>query len=348
MLKTIAWIVVMLVLLEVGLEYRAGRRGYATILFGPAASAAKTAAGGAGSANAPVEGPTADFPFRSPVVPRERPAGKSRIWFASASYGEDIYVPVRQIFPNLVGEYLGAEVRNASNAGHTIAGNTYLLREIGNAWAPDVVVLYQLSLDIDRMARTLRGTAHRNVPGPATDENQAEVPVKPQPNGLVRFYESTTLYRTVKETVGGRINQQRMLADELGPEAETILRRELADFVAACRELGAEPVLCTFAASNDRTNYEQTAAAARTALFRGDSVLSLLGWVQTIDRLNGVIRDFAATEGLRLVDVAAALNGQPQYYRDFIHFNRRGHEAIAHYIATGLSATAAASDHHEL
>ena len=335
-MKTILWIVLILAAIEGGLEVRARGRGYETILFGDPNRA--------GAGDQPVNpgfGPTRDFPFRSRLAPVERTDGVSRLWMASASYGEDIYVSPDLIFPTLLADYLTergrpTEMLNASHAGESINSNTRELESASSKWRPDAAILYQMSLDIDIMSRRLLGQEETGLPGAPENGGEAVQDVGSGANVFVQVYERTTIFRTLKELIGGYASQQRILSADLGPEAAPRFREKVRRFVARCRESGVEPVLCTFASGYDVRNYRSTPVAIRNAVFRYNIYLSLEGWVKTIDMFNDVIRDVAAQTGVPLIDVAGDIGGRPEYFRDFIHFNRDGHAEVARLMADGL------------
>jgi hypothetical protein len=344
MLRIISWMVAILLVVEFGLEIRADRRGYDTVLFGSAERGLPNA-----PRTEPIYGPTADFPFRSRIIGKARTLGVDRIWLASASYGEDTYVEPDLVFPSLAARELGeaghpTEILNASRAGNSVGSNILFLNQHAAEWSPRAVILYQMSLDINLLSEQLLGNGDSGTPGlpdaGRTDVIPAEPRQKPQPNVLVRFYESSTIYKTLKELIGGRATQERILAQSLGPRGVPMFRQEIRDFVAAARALGIEPILCTFATSHDTGNLAQMPVASRNSVFRYNIYLAMTGWVATIDQFNGVIAEVAASESLQLIDVGGALGGHPEYFRDYIHFNPKGHAAVATLLVAALVAEA--------
>lgn len=348
-LETICWIIGILLVVEFGLEIRANRRGYDTILFG---SATRTSS--SQSATSAAFGPTTQFPFRSPVVARARTPGVDRIWLASASYGEDSYVEPHLIFPNLAAEMLGArgyptEILNASRAGNTIGSNIVFMNEQAAMWSPRAAILYQMSLDINILAERLLGAPGDKGTDSVHDaEGATTIVAGPQtvgrPNVLVRYYESSTIYKTLKELMGGRATQQRVLAHTLGPRAAHMFRQVLLDFVASAKALEIEPILCTFATSHDASNIAQIPVAYLNSVFRYNIYLSMTGWVHAIAELNDVVREVAASESLELIDVEIALGGHPEFFRDYVHFNQRGHAALAELLAAAMTVKVQATE----
>lgn len=342
-LRVLFWVALFLLAGEAGLEFRAHLHGWGTPLFGDRAVAAD--AGGSGPpGDGPAYGPTRGFPFRSAVVPREKRPGVPRIWVASASYGEDVYLPPDEIFPSRLEALLAeagvpVEVLNASRAGMDTDANTDDLERLGADWRPDVVILYQMSGDINDLShRLLGGTKSRDdtPPGDPAEDPANDPGEKPEADWPTRAVESTTLYAQVKANLSSQVVQQRLLADTLGDAGEAAFAHRLRRLVAACRKIGATPVLVTFAASYDRHNLARMPLGVRNGVFRYNQELSMDGWVRTIERYNRVMARVAAETGAGLVDVNAALGGKDAYFRDFVHFTPEGHKIVADTLAAAL------------
>lgn len=330
-----AWAAFFLVFIETGLEYRAHRRGYETMLFGgPAFAASKPSP----TVRQPLCGPTRRFPFRSRVIPLTKPHGVTRYWISSASYGEDIYTPVDSIFPSLMQKRaedsgVATQVINASRAGYTIAQNISDLEELGPTWQPDFVLLYNMSTDIKALSREYLAQAHGCMPHTVEGESP---PVHSGDAGvgwLNRYTERTTIYQQLKSNVTARITTQCILADGLGQQAECDFRDAILRFVRVCRRLGATPVLCTFCFSHKATNVQAMPDQYRIALLRTDEFLSISGWIATCQRYNQIIRDTAKEEQVALVDLDRRIGGRPEFFRDAVHFSREGHIEIARVLA---------------
>lgn len=317
-LKVVLWIGAFLVVLELALEVRAARRGWDTLFFGDAA----------GVSGDPAVGPTELFPFRSRLLPVDA-AGARRIWVASSSYGADLQVPVDEVFPNLLGAELGAQPLNASVDGYTIAKNVEVLRAHGPVWRPDVCVLYQMSNDIDWISTRLGVADSESIGAGEADAGAG-------PGWIARTCEQTTLYKHLKTQLTARLTKARVLRDTLGGEGERRFEASVREFVAVARELGARPVLCTFATSHVRANLEQLPSEYEHNLLRFNDQLSMRGWLDSIERNNRVLGRVAREEGLVLVDLAGALAGRSEHFRDFWHFRPEGHRIAAATIARVL------------
>lgn len=327
--------------IEIGLEYRAYLRGWDTPLFGAVRSEHEHAKLLPGAS--PEFGPTADFPFRGPVIKEPKPADAFRIWIASASHGEDRYLPPDTIFPTLIGDKLklqglSAQVLNASRAGTGINGNLAFLRSEFARWQPDVVVLYQLSMDIASLsrrflARTESEVVNRNKEG--TD--RASGAPGGEPSWAARLFKQSTVYALLNANVTTRLSAAQLLNDDIGLAAKEDFRRTLLEFVDGVRALGAEPVLCTFSISISPRSPPPIPRDVALFVYRWNEHLSVRGWLTAVEQLNGVIGDVAEDEHILLVDAAAALTGREDLFRDPVHFSLEGHSVLADTIASALS-----------
>jgi hypothetical protein len=233
-----------------------------------------------------------------------------------------------------------SEVLNASRAGKRIAHNTREIAAILSDWRPDYVILYQMSLEVDALSNRYLGGSKANEPGvPAADRG-----VRQEPNWTVRFVESTTLYGLVKVNLTSRFTHSRVLANELGDEAMEDFRRSLLEFVAAVRTRGSTPVLCTFATMHDRGDLGNFSANAITSIFRFNVHLSLVGWVDAIERMNEIVLEVGREKDVPVVDIGRALGGRSEFFRDFVHFTPEGHERVAELLARELASRTVVTD----
>lgn len=326
-LKLFFWIAGFIVLVELGLEIRANLRGWDTMIFGRHASNQSMSQQAQGHSEF---GPTASFPFRSRVTPLEREQGNRRYWVASSSHAEDIYLPPSIIFPNILEHLLREEranavVLNASRAGIDIPDNGNDLKRWAEQWRPDYVILYQMSLTISSIAKR-RFSGTRGQGPPAINRiKKRDGPV----TWVNRLVEKTTVYAYMKGQVSARIGASRVLANDLGLHGEQEFSSMLKDFIDTTRAIGSVPVLTTFATSHTRKQLAIFPHDIALGLFKYSSFLSVEGWVTSVERLNAVVRQVAAQEGIMLIDVEGAVAGRPEFFRDFIHFTPAGHEAVA-------------------
>ncbi|NOS78343.1 MAG: hypothetical protein HOP35_10390 [Nitrospira sp.] len=273
-------------------------------------------------------GPTPAFPFRSRIVPLERESGNHRYWVASSSHAEDIYLPPPMIFPNVLERFLkegkiNSVVLNASRAGIDIPGNVDDLKRWGGQWKPDYAILYQMSLSIGSIAKHVLGSPKQVASVKASDVKEGPV------TWINRLVEKTTIYANVKGQITARIGASRVLANGLGQQAEQEFTAMLRDFIGAARSIGSVPVLTTFATSYTRKHLGEIPQDIALGLFKYSSVLSVEGWVASVEQFNVAVKRVATEERVLLIDVESAVAGHPEFFRDFVHFTPAGHEAVA-------------------
>ena len=317
--KPIFWTIFILLLIELTLEYRASIRGYDSLLFKPHSD--------------PVlsrdridqthdYGPTAEFPFRSRVISPEKDPGVRRVWIASASHAEDVRMPPDQIFPSLLESQLNKEglpcqVINASQAGFRLSDNARMLESLGPDWQPEVVIVYQMSMDLVSNYKF----------------NTGMLPIDPSPtHGLgnsfgkwmQRYLEKTTTYELLKGNLTVRLNEAASFASEAPRLDQTAFISEINDLANVCRRLGARMYVCTFAFSNPRGDFPREYVLALQKWAPG---LSPNGWVVTIEDWNEAIRDGA--KNFRVIELDRELSGSPSLFRDPVHFSAEGHRRVA-------------------
>jgi hypothetical protein len=322
-LAPILWIALYLVALELALEYRAARRGWEALLLGKPAGWAH-----AGDASF---GPSEDFPFRSRRIQPARTPRTARVWFASASYGEDLQLPPEEVFPNRTGELLhelgiACEVLNASHSGDSILSNVEDLAIDGERYRPDAVVLYEMSNDVDRLAVELCSGGFRPEAAPAGD---AAVTEATTPGWGGKVLEETTVFKHLKSEVTSRLSKGRALASTLGEEGERRFAQRVEAFLEECRAIGATPVLCTFATAYRAEDARRVPEEFELNLLRFNVYLSTTGWLDSVERFNAVIRRVAGEKGVEVVDLAGELSGRRELFRDMWHLKEPGHRIAA-------------------
>lgn len=328
LLRVVMWCLACLVLLESLAEFRAHSRGFTTIIFGsfPREKVPTTESSSPSGTNEVV---VADTVKKKP--------GEMRYWIASSSHAEDVYLSREVIFPSRLEQLfqkpgIPVVVINASRAGMDIEANRADLESRGINLKPDVVVLYQMSLQITKLSKQFLS---RNQPDP--NKVKSFGTSKPaRPSWITQLYENTSLYALLKGNVSTRLTAQRVLADSLGQQAELEFERQVKEFVTSVRKLRAEPVLCTFATSHTQRNMPHVPGEVTDFLFRYNVYLSLSGWFETLSRFNQILKRLADEEHLRLVDLDAVLSGHPEYFRDFVHFTPEGHQKVAETIYAEL------------
>jgi lysophospholipase L1-like esterase len=319
-----------LLLVEAALEFRHYRKGYSTLLFGQKEPARAPDAGDAAS------GPTPEFPFRSAVVQVAKPANSVRLWVASASYAAAVDLPPSASFANQLCRTFSAangrpcQTLNNSAAAWTTSENIEQLKRFGAQWQPDFVMLYEMSNDIEYYSGK-----HLDAPSTLWNfDNGIFDTVRAILQGTV---EQTSLYSHVRHYIGGSVLLSAQLPASLPEKAIGDFRTRLETFIRECRNIGATPVLLTFAASNDVRSMQSMPLDYKFQVLRYNGNLSPEGWVHSIDRLNEIIRQVGRENDVMVADVAAHLDRRPEYYKDFFHFTAQGHDAMASLIGSLLS-----------
>ncbi len=333
LLAPLVWIVALLALVELAVELRAVRRGWPTLLFSSAAVE---------SARDEGIGPSKGFPFRSRRIEAKPRPGVVRLWFASSSYGEDVQQAVDDVFPNRAAALLrehgvACEAVNASVAGHTLLGNIEDLARHGEHWRPQVVVLYQMSNDIDKLSAAL---CSRGWSSPSAEEHDTALQsaaAGKTPNLADQFVESTTFYKHLKSSITAHVARGRMLERSLGERGAQLFELRVRAFLERCRALDATAVLCTFPTAYTLANAAQTPVEYELNLLRFNVFLSREGWLDSVERFNAVLRHVAQSEGVALIDLAERFAGRAELFRDMWHLTREGHEEVAQQIADELA-----------
>jgi hypothetical protein len=330
LLRVLVWGLAYLLFLESALEIRAHSRGFDTIVFGTFQRQ---------DISVPEHQPTPSHPHATLTSNlSDKKIGETRYWIASSSHAEDSYLSREMIFPSRLERLLQkpgmpATVINASHAGMDIEANRAELASRGANAKPDVVILYQMSTQITKLSKQLLSGKH---PGSSKAKGPDNSRPEAQPGRIAQVYENTSLFALLKGNVSSRLTGQRVLADSLGESADLEFERQVNAFVNAARQIGAQPVLCTFATSHTQKHMPNVPREVTDLLFRYNVYLSLSGWLETITRFNQILKRVAEEQHIRLVDIDTMVSGHPEYFRDFVHFTPEGHERVAETIFAAL------------
>jgi hypothetical protein len=335
------WTAAFLLAGTLALEARSCAKGGTSVVFGRGAAPEAGPAAGGDRAH----GPTADFPFVSPVAAREKTPGRVRLWVGAASHAEGYGTTAERTFPNRLPALLRERGRDLevldpeSVPGADLRAAEAELREAAPAWRPDVVLVYHLSNDLNGMIQDL---VAGSAPGARAASARAWADAAGPSTPLARAFSRTFVRRWLRQNVTARVASARLSWDDVEPAADVEFERRLRAVVRAARDLGAEPVLATFAVSLSPAEAEDPPHGVRLWLALSDSRLSARGWSRVVSRWNGVVRRVAAEEGLRLADLDAALGGRSELFSDFVHWTEEGHAAAARVVADALAAPAPA------
>lgn len=326
-MSPILWAGLIICCIEITFEYRAAKRGFSSLLFSPLDMEVI-----ADETISPITqyGPSNDFPFRSKIIAKEKREGERRIWISSSSHAADKKMPAGKLFPNLMGSELGDwSVINASEGGLSISDNNQQLNELGLVWNPDVVVLYQASNELTRIARFGRDP---NVSS-ADLGNESKSPTDFPASYVSHLCEQLTLYSLLKTNLTARLSKARLLKDDLLIVHDDQFTRHLDQFVSSVNAIEAIPVICTFATSHGVEALERLPADYELGMLRITPSLSKFGWANTIARWNDLIRDYGVKHGVIVLDVSREFTGETSCFRDFVHFSPEGHSRMAAYLS---------------
>jgi lysophospholipase L1-like esterase len=330
------------VLAESLLEYRHFKLGYKTVIYGQQSKVGQKSklVSTKSSITSPLTdtskaedvdtyGPTENFPFRSKLISTQK-NGAIRLWVASASHAEGGSLPAKDLFPNLICQYVHAtshlEVINGSKAGMTIARNVSMLKEYILSYKPDYAILYQMSMTISEQQRRLTQCA-----GTASNVINAYL------TRLVKFFQSLSIYIHLSDYIGGNIKLAGQLKDGLPSDMDEDFHKQIMLFIETCRQNNVTPILTTFAGSHDRGNIHQMHFSIRTNFVKYDNYLSPEGWVNTVSRYNNLLRRIASQENVDFIDLEKEMNGKAEYFIDYVHFNKHGHKKVASIIGKWMN-----------
>lgn len=332
--KIIFYMAIILAMVEVGLEYRSHERGWKTIIF----SFKQPSASHNNHQEKTKYGPTADFPFRSPVIAQKKAKNTRRIWIASSSYGEDVYTAPEKIFPNRIQGFLQhhgtsrIQILNASKAGNTISKNIIDIKNNAPKWHPDIIVLYQMSNDITKLVSN-RGINNTAKQDDAAIDNSIFSLLPVQGQKLEHIYERTTLYSNSKSLISPLVTKSKLLINDVDPKILNAFRNLLDQFISTSLAFNTKVVLCTFALSHGPNSINNPPAKIINSIFKFNKILSYKGWQNYVAAFNDIIRKKAHENNLILIDIASQMTGRSALFKDFFHFNENGHKNIADIIA---------------
>lgn len=325
-LAPLIWTVLLLLGLEVALELRATSRGHRAVLLMREPGVA-TAASETGDF-----GPAPDFPYRSRIVTPAESAGA--IWLSSSSYGEDVYVPVEDLFATRLAEALGRPVINASRGGITVPTNTRELGAEAPGFAPAVALLYQMSNDLDQISSELAARSPgAELPGTAGAADHRLVNLGP-------LFEELTAYRHIQGHVSSRLAQHLPLWDTLhhADAGRALFRARVEAYLDQAATSGVQPVLLTFATAYTPASADAIPGALERQNLAVNTVLSGRGWVTTIADWNTELERIGSERGVPVIDLAGAFSGRAELFRDLWHFTPAGHAEVGAFLAEALLA----------
>ncbi|MDH5229684.1 MAG: SGNH/GDSL hydrolase family protein [Gammaproteobacteria bacterium] len=283
------------------------------------------------------------FPYHSPAVPLKKTPGQIRFWMSSASYA--LGPSIDGAFPNVFCRTLNSagescEMINAGKAGMSINENIKQLENEAIHWQPDYVILYSMSLDIERLSNRFFGS--KNSIDTQT-ENSENIVNKPTPSHLTvdqlieEQVENTTIYKHLRRYIGGTVLMSSILHDDLTQEADKAFKTTLVKFIETTKSIGATPIFVGFAAKYTKENISKIDYEGTLWLLRYNKYLSPTGWVNTMSRFDKIMQQTAIEhEVVFISDVHNLIAGKTRLYKDFVHFTQAGHKQVGEAIASGF------------
>ena len=218
------------------------------------------------------------------------------------------------------------DVANLSYFGLTLVTANKLLPQVMQQVRPAVVFIYptyggyvaRRYLAVSPDVAPADSAPVLRFPEKVADLLKAQLPAKVQ---------IALKQREIDAYVAGRPVIEHMPADRA-----QFLRADLESLVATIRAYGAQPVLATHAT---RFNNDPSAADDRPFLVSWRKFYPLFSQnalLEMEDRLNATVRQFAAEQGIVLVDAAATLPGGNRNFTDHEHFTDAGAASLAQLI----------------
>ena len=323
-------IAINLIAIELVLEIRATNRGFSGFLLDRL-----TAAKASGTPQ------KQKFEFRSKKLDLEKPKNSIRIWMASASYAEDYKRKVEELFPNIMCREVGTsskkhcQMLNASKAGYSIQNNIDQLKASAKNWSPDYVLLYSMNLDINNLSDRYLNPNFDSTENAAAEggknDHSMDLPLDMK---IEKTLEQMSIYGHLRTYLGGSVLLSTLLHKDIGSAAKNHFKNTLVEFINAAREIGAVPILISFSTAYNTENFERMSYKDKLFLVRYNPYLSDQGWVNTVETLNDILRSTAIENDVHYIDLEQNLSGKNQYFTDFVHFTRQGHEFIGELLAS--------------
>jgi lysophospholipase L1-like esterase len=278
--------------------------------------------------------------FRGPEPPGSLD-GFLSIITVGGSTTEQLYISDGFTWTEILAEDLARNfpsiwVNNAGFVGHSTYGHQVLLDDVIGRIRPDVIIYLVGANELGRTELGPFDQAARADPGTWT--------------GLVKW---TTLHSETAALIynlaramqarrlayaGGNLDLFSLPANPLSPdEIESALagfrgaplesyRIRLTDLIWSTRAAGIEPVLLTQPALYGEAVDPTTGLDLGPLEFYGKN--SAAEWA-VLELYNDVTRRVAEEEGVFLIDLAAAMPKDSQYYRDMIHYTNEGSVMVA-------------------
>ena len=277
------------------------------------------------------------FGFRSPEIPREKPAGRLRIAFigGSTTYCAEVssdqmtwpYLVVAAIKSRLPD--LDIDFINAGVPGYTTRNlKRYLERKVAH-FQPDVIVIYEATNDL-----SLNSFILAKEQGVTTHSQEQSMGWFAHHSMLVYLAEKNWLVLRQQHPLFGSEAPLKVVIDQA--RLDDMYRRDLTALVEASKKVADLVVTVTFA-PRLRANQspEELRAAAITSLYYMP-YMAPEAILEGFQHYNDVMRSVAVEEDTILVGDEDLIPADAAHYKDSVHFTDAGSIVMAKRVADSL------------
>jgi len=234
---------------------------------------------------------------------------------------------------------LDAECINAGVPGHATADSVgKLLTELAQ-YQPDYVVLYQAYNDQKYFDRLDLQTPYRDLIPPYDPSSDPRT----NPSGLDRLLCRSRLYLELRHRYFQRViqaegprrglfDQTLELGDRINPAALAQYRLNVQTICDLARNVSAVPILCKQGRLVSPANGPEQRAKLSYQYVR----LTHDAWCRAFAECDRVIDQVAAQKNAPVVDVSAAVTGNPALFLDHVHLTPAGDRVVGEYVGRAL------------
>jgi hypothetical protein len=283
--------------------------------------------------------------FRGPEIRPE--VGQTRVVAYGASETFGIYEDPGSEFPRVLERDLNSgltadefEVINAGMPGMRVGSGIVNLYDIGHELHPKVVVIYPTPTHYVGVSHPYCGRP-TVMPGPSVGARVQLRILEKLKDRLKNLLPPAGLTLMRKAGIAWSARKDRVL-DRVQPQSLEALETDLRCAVKAVRDIGGVPILVTHAnrfgpMPRPDDEYWLTGWRLQYPEIRESGLLDLES------KANERIRTVAQQEGVKVVDAAVALSGDPQSFADHAHFTNSGAVKMGALLSAAVLETVAAS-----
>ncbi|MCB0406223.1 MAG: hypothetical protein KDD51_15690 [Bdellovibrionales bacterium] len=220
------------------------------------------------------------------------------------------------------------EILNVGFAGYTTAHSLILLNLHVQSWEPDLLLYSHNFNDLTVMY----------YPNLVPDySNMLSLPYFSQarhPNPLASFLQRFRLTEGLARKLPTPIHYSAQTSFPY-ETAQQLYRRNIESFLTIAKKNRIKTVLVTESILNNPSRFEATMKAqpyAEAATFPPYEKL-----VEHHRWFNNILKEYADPGSVYVLDAASSLEEHPEYFSDFIHFNKEGLDAFAEMVGNYLA-----------